>query len=204
MCRVEDSMEILFEEFTRSFCYVVDEALSWDSSDDGCMNRTHFRLESQRNVRIYTSEVDVNGIERLTWKILNSPSSCSGKDGRFRWITLYQLSRPILLYSPCSQQHPQCPGDGVSWKDCADQASHYCTSGSLCCIKLDCLEEARLAFLTAVMLHRFRQSLLFPPFTWAAAALSAAAGAAAVLLPALHPGLADSKLSHLHIAKEEE
>lgn len=70
--------------------------------------------------------------------------------------------------------------------------------------KLHRLEEARLSFLTATMLHRFRQSLLFPPFTWAAAALSAAAGAAAVLLPALHPGLADSKLSRLHIAKEEE
>lgn len=54
------------------------------------------------------------------------------------------------------------------------------------------------------MLHRFRQSLLFPPFTWAAAALSAAAGAAAAWLPALRPALADSKLSRLHIAKEEE
>lgn len=54
------------------------------------------------------------------------------------------------------------------------------------------------------MLRRFWQSLLFPPFTWVAAALSAAAGAAAVLLPVLRPGLADSKLSRLHIAKEEE
>lgn len=71
-------------------------------------------------------------------------------------------------------------------------------------IKLHRLEEARPSFLTATMLHHFRQNLLFPPFTWAAAALSAAAGAAAVLLPALRPGLADSKLSRLHIAKEEE
>ncbi|XP_039242609.1 uncharacterized protein LOC120324336 [Pipra filicauda] len=87
----------------------------------------------------------------------------------------------------------------------ADQASYYlCTSGSLCCIKLHRSEEARLSFLTATMLHRFRHSVLFPAFTWAAAALSAAAGAAAVLLPALHPGLIDSKLSRLHIAKEEE
>lgn len=71
-------------------------------------------------------------------------------------------------------------------------------------IKLRRLEEARPSFLTATMLHHFRQNLLFPPFTWAAAALSAAAGAAAVLLPALRPGLADSKLSRLHIAKGEE
>lgn len=72
-------------------------------------------------------------------------------------------------------------------------------------IKLHRLEEARLSFLTArMMLHHFRQSLLFPPFTWAAAAPSAAAGAAAAWLPALRPGLADSKLSRLHIAKEEE
>lgn len=71
--------------------------------------------------------------------------------------------------------------------------------------KLHHLEEARLSFLTATtMLHQFRQSLLFPPFTWAAAALSAAAGAAAAWLPALRPALADSKLSRLHIAKEEE
>ncbi|KAJ7417416.1 hypothetical protein BTVI_32981 [Pitangus sulphuratus] len=53
---------------------------------------------------------------------------------RGRWIIPYQLPRPILLYSPCSQQHPQCPGDGVPWKGRADQASYYlCTSGSLCC-----------------------------------------------------------------------
>lgn len=72
-------------------------------------------------------------------------------------------------------------------------------------IKLHCSEEARLSFLTAPTLHRSRHSLLFPPFTWAAAAaVSAAAGAAAVWLPALHPGLADSKLTRLHIAKEEE
>nr|XP_009687035.1 PREDICTED: uncharacterized protein LOC104153062 isoform X2 [Struthio camelus australis] len=71
-------------------------------------------------------------------------------------------------------------------------------------IKLRYLEEARLSFLTATMLHRSQRSLLFPPFTWAAAAVSAAAGAAAVSLPALHPGLSDSRRTRLHIAKEEE
>ncbi|XP_063015826.1 uncharacterized protein LOC134420058 isoform X1 [Melospiza melodia melodia] len=81
------------------------------------------------------------------------------------------------------------------------QTHHRNKAGSR---KLHRSEEARQSFLTATMLHRFRQNLLFPPFTWAAAALSAAAGAAAVLLPALHPGLAGSKLSRLHIAKEEE
>lgn len=68
-------------------------------------------------------------------------------------------------------------------------------------ITLHRLEEARLSFLTATTLHRFRHSLLFPPFTWAAAAVSAAAGAAAISLPALHPGLADSKLPRLHVVK---
>lgn len=39
-----------------------------------------------------------------------------------------------LLYGPCSQQYPQCPGDGVPWKDRTEQAS-YClrTSGSPSC-----------------------------------------------------------------------
>lgn len=71
-------------------------------------------------------------------------------------------------------------------------------------IKLHRSEEARLSFLTATTLHRSQPSLLFPPVTWAAAAVSAAAGAAAVSLPVLHPGWADSKLTRLHIAKEEE
>ncbi|XP_063015834.1 uncharacterized protein LOC134420058 isoform X2 [Melospiza melodia melodia] len=67
------------EELTRSF-YVVAEALLWDSSNDGWMNRIHFRLGSQRNMRIYTSEIGVNGIEGIPWRILNSPSSCFRKD----------------------------------------------------------------------------------------------------------------------------
>lgn len=71
-------------------------------------------------------------------------------------------------------------------------------------IKLHYSEEARLSFLTATVLRHSQHSLLFPPFTWAAAAVSAAAGAAAVSLPVLHPGLADLRLTRLHIAKEEE
>lgn len=65
-------------------------------------------------------------------------------------------------------------------------------------------EEARLSFPTATTLHWSRHSLLFPPFTWAAAAVSAAAEAATVSLPALHPGLAGSKLTRLHIATKSD
>ncbi|CAM4510373.1 unnamed protein product [Caretta caretta] len=48
-------------------------------------------------------------------------------------------------------------------------------------------------------------SCFFPPFTWAASAVSvAAAGAAAVWLPVLHPGMSESGITHLHTAKEEQ
>ncbi|XP_066848163.1 uncharacterized protein [Anser cygnoides] len=103
-----------------------------------------------------------------------------------------------LVYLLCRLDHPKST---ILAENSFSQCTAFpCNYG----IKLHCSEEARLSFLTATALRHSQHSLLFPPFTWAAAAVSAAAGAAAVSLPVLHPGLADLRLTRLHIAKEEE